>query len=200
MKVSRVDRRREEILGASYELFGDRGYHDTNIADIAAVLGLGHGTFYRYFKNKRDIFDAVVDQVLARIAAAVSVEPPDEARTLAEYRAQIGRIGEHLFDLFGNDPRLSRILFFEAPGIDDAIDRKLERGLDLFADVTRAYLENGRARGFLSKRFDTRAVAEAINAMIFEGVRRVLASKNKKKAKQLWIDTVTILMLDGLAS
>jgi len=198
--TGRLDKRREEILGASYKLFGERGYRDTNIADIAQELGLGHGTFYRYFKNKRDIFVAVVDMVITRIATAASLESPDAATDLASYRAQIRRIGNNLFDLFVTDHRLSRILFFEAPGVDREIDDKIQNAQDIFARVTEAYLLNGQARGFLKKGFDTLAAAQAVNAMTFEGVRRVLDATDRTDVKERWIATATLLMLDGMAA
>ena len=47
--------RTKEILDAAYKVFSEKGYHDAGIADIAAELQIGHGTIYRYFKNKADI-------------------------------------------------------------------------------------------------------------------------------------------------
>src|SRR5581483_1391867 len=40
---------RREIIDAAFTCFAENGYHATGIADIAARLGIGHGTFYRYF-------------------------------------------------------------------------------------------------------------------------------------------------------
>ncbi|MET0796373.1 MAG: helix-turn-helix domain-containing protein, partial [Rhodococcus sp. (in: high G+C Gram-positive bacteria)] len=57
---------RREIIDASFECFAKRGYHATGIADIATTLGIGHGTFYRYFENKRDIIDHVIDDLIAK--------------------------------------------------------------------------------------------------------------------------------------
>ena len=57
---------REEIVDAAFAEFAERGYHDTGIADIARRLGIGHGTFYRYFENKRDILDHVVTRLMPR--------------------------------------------------------------------------------------------------------------------------------------
>ena len=73
--VSRAERKkqelRREIIDAAFDCFAERGYHATGIADVATRLGIGHGTFYRYFQNKRDIVDHVVDELVARIHAIV---------------------------------------------------------------------------------------------------------------------------------
>ena len=55
---------RREIIDASFECFAQRGYHATGIADIATTLGIGHGTFYRYFETKEDVFRAVVERAI----------------------------------------------------------------------------------------------------------------------------------------
>ncbi|XGU21999.1 TetR/AcrR family transcriptional regulator [Rhodococcus sp. 3Y1] len=68
-------------------------------------LGIGHGTFYRYFENKRDIIDHVIDDLVAKIISALATEnAPDAASTLDEYRAQVGRIAEALPRIFFDDP------------------------------------------------------------------------------------------------
>src|SRR4030081_372015 len=69
-----AERRRREIIEAAFEVFATRGYTAAGIADIAERLGMGHGTFYRYFKNKRDILDQVVDYGVERIVSAMLQE------------------------------------------------------------------------------------------------------------------------------
>ncbi len=74
-----VERRRREIIEAAYEVFSRKGYSATGIADIAERLGMGHGTFYRYFKNKRDILDQVVDYGVERMVQAIELETTEPA-------------------------------------------------------------------------------------------------------------------------
>ena len=64
MALASTERRRD-ILDAARTLFASKGYQATNIADVADRLKMGHGTFYRYFKNKRDIFSHVIDEIVA---------------------------------------------------------------------------------------------------------------------------------------
>ena len=52
-------RRRAQISGAARKVFAEKGYHSAQIADIARELEIGHGTVYRYFKDKRAVFIAV---------------------------------------------------------------------------------------------------------------------------------------------
>ena len=74
-------RLRMRILRAASEVFGRLGYADTRVEDILEEAGISRPTFYRYFKSKDDVFDAV-DEVLSMsflqtwTAAVASVEDP----------------------------------------------------------------------------------------------------------------------------
>jgi AcrR family transcriptional regulator len=61
----RTPRRKPESLAkikkAARKLFVERGYHATRPQDIAREAGLGHGTFYLHFPDKRACFLAFVD-------------------------------------------------------------------------------------------------------------------------------------------
>lgn len=82
----RAKRRKPESLAriarAARRLFVERGYHDTRPQDIAREAGLGHGTFYLYFPDKKACFLAFVEEareeldsfVRARVAAHTSLE------------------------------------------------------------------------------------------------------------------------------
>src|SRR5262249_41406979 len=113
-----TERRRTEIVHAAFAEFAERGYHNTRIADIPRRLGIGHGTFYRYFANKRDILVHVLDHTVGRLRAVVARDAPGAAETLTEYRAQVRRIGYAMFDLFVDDPQLMRMCFVEPMSVD----------------------------------------------------------------------------------
>ncbi|MBQ5652056.1 MAG: TetR/AcrR family transcriptional regulator [Peptococcaceae bacterium] len=48
--------KRELILAAAREIFGEKGYHSTTSEEIAKKAGVGKGTIYQYFESKQDIF------------------------------------------------------------------------------------------------------------------------------------------------
>src|ERR1700759_4771953 len=47
---------------AARKLFVERGYHATRPQDIAREAGLGHGTFYLHYPDKRACFLAFVEE------------------------------------------------------------------------------------------------------------------------------------------
>src|SRR6201987_1394528 len=50
-----------KIKKAARKLFVERGYHATRPQDIAREAGLGHGTFYLHYPDKKACFLAFVD-------------------------------------------------------------------------------------------------------------------------------------------
>ncbi len=199
MNKDRIARRRNEILTAAFDVFAQNGYHATKISDIAEKLQIGHGTFYRYFKNKLDIFAAVIDHVLEELIAAISDEPPDLTDDLESYRRQIRRIGEKMFAVFCKDKRIAKIVFYEIIGVHPEINEKFENVLDSFDTYTEQYFLNGIRKGFLKKDMDTRMIARAVNSLIFASGRDVVISEEPEEIVERWIDTIILLMLDGMA-
>ncbi|MGH2457483.1 MAG: TetR/AcrR family transcriptional regulator [Chloroflexota bacterium] len=54
-----VEGRREQILRAAVEVFGERGYNSATISDIANAAGVAHGTVYLYFRSKAEILQSL---------------------------------------------------------------------------------------------------------------------------------------------
>ena len=47
--------KKEKIIKAGFELICEKGYHNTNTAEIAKAAGVSTGIVYNYFKDKHDI-------------------------------------------------------------------------------------------------------------------------------------------------
>jgi AcrR family transcriptional regulator len=69
----------EKVLEAGLELFGERGYHATSIADIGERAGIAKSVLYHYFDSKAALYAAIVEaetrDLLESVAAAVPDEP-----------------------------------------------------------------------------------------------------------------------------
>lgn len=53
--------KKNRIITAGYQLFADKGYFNTNTAEIAKSAGVSTGIVYGYFHDKRDILIEVLD-------------------------------------------------------------------------------------------------------------------------------------------
>lgn len=80
---ARSNRRKPESLAklkrAARKLFVERGYHATRPQDIAREAGLGHGTFYLHFPDKRACFLGFVEDARSELDAYVQERLPQNA-------------------------------------------------------------------------------------------------------------------------
>jgi AcrR family transcriptional regulator len=61
---------RDRLLVAARESFANLGFASTRVADIVALAGTSHGTFYTYFDDKRDALLALTQQAANAIYGA----------------------------------------------------------------------------------------------------------------------------------
>src|SRR5215813_658521 len=55
--------RRSQILDAATKVFGEKGFHQTTIKDIAKEAGIADGTIYNYFENKMALMLGILDRL-----------------------------------------------------------------------------------------------------------------------------------------
>lgn len=199
---TRIERRkaelRQDIIDTAFVCFAEKGYHATGIADIAKQLGIGHGTFYRYFSNKRDIIDHVLDDLAARVVEALGTDnAPDSATTLDDYRAQLDRIGDALTSILLADRRIAQMLLFHATGIDDELTARLYGLLDTADALTAGYLEHGVELGYLRTDLDTANTARAVTGMILAGIVHGLRDPDETAMRSL-NQAIRRLLIDGV--
>ncbi len=65
---------REHLLDAAAIVFARDGYHGASLDDVAAAAGFTKGAVYSNFKNKEDLFLALIDYRNAQMTAAFSAE------------------------------------------------------------------------------------------------------------------------------
>jgi AcrR family transcriptional regulator len=74
---------RERILSAGEYLFSRKGYHKTNSKEIAKTAGVATGSFYAYFKDKREVLLETLERhnraITARVRKHLESQTPDAA-------------------------------------------------------------------------------------------------------------------------
>jgi AcrR family transcriptional regulator len=112
----------ERLLSAAEELFGERSYRRTSVADICARAGIATGSFYAHYGSKNDIFAAVVRRINADLRAAMraALESDDvpagqRDRERAAFRA--------FFQMLSKRPWIDRIVR-ESEFVDPALFRE----------------------------------------------------------------------------
>lgn len=193
------ERVRAEIIESAFEAFAERGYHQTGIADIARRLGMGHGTFYRYFENKRDIFDHVVQDVAIKLSTLLQDEnAPSAVSTLADYRAQCRRITQRFATFVQGNPKAFRLLMLEATSVDADLTGKVFKIMSVSCAVTSSYLDNGVKRGFLRPDLDTQAMGKVVMSIIAGGLMHHLSSPDDGEGMRRYMDAGIDMLMQGM--
>jgi AcrR family transcriptional regulator len=97
------EQKRQEIIKEAIRVFSQKGYHQTKIVDITGALKISTGTFYLYFKNKRELFIEVIDDVFQNIVGEAAAAIKGETDFLERLKIR-GRV------FYKNYTRYSEIL------------------------------------------------------------------------------------------
>ena len=60
----RTDARRQAIVAAAWQVFGENGFERTTMSEISDRLGGSKSTLYGYFQSKEQLFAAALEQVI----------------------------------------------------------------------------------------------------------------------------------------
>jgi len=117
----------ERLLSAAEELFAERSYRQTTVAQICARAGIATGSFYAHFGSKAEIFAAVVRRINADLRSVMrkAIEQAENQREMerACFRA--------FFEMLSRRPWMDRIVReseFVAPTLFHEYYERLTRG------------------------------------------------------------------------
>lgn len=164
---------RAAIVAVAHDLFLERGFAETRMADVTAGAGLAKGTLYRYFADKDALFDGVLrDAVGDPLGAAVAAAPGPEEGT----RAYLERTVLPLLRDLERSRRAAvlRLVVAEGgrfPALAAAYRRQV---LDPLLEAIRDLAQRARARGELGSdaitRFPLLLVAPGVVATVWNGL------------------------------
>jgi AcrR family transcriptional regulator len=100
---------RRKILAAATQEFSERGVAGARVERITDSAGVNNALLYRYFRSKRDLFEAVYGELVTSTVAAVDLDPSD----LVQYVV-------NLYDYYRQHPEVIRLTIW----------RELERSGD----------------------------------------------------------------------
>ncbi|MBO2450728.1 TetR/AcrR family transcriptional regulator [Actinomadura barringtoniae] len=145
---------RERLLRAAADVFADRGYDGTRVADIAAAAGVSNGALYAHFDSKAKLLVAALGAHGRRLLADLLAEDPD--RSITEVLLIAGRSLPHGRDVRGN-------LIVEAlvaARRDDDVARQMRDYMGEKADWLAGLVTAGQLAGELDPALSPKALAQ----------------------------------------
>ena len=84
IEVNKLEKE-QSLAQAAYELFMEKGIHETSINSIVKRAGVGKGTFYLYFENKYDILEKIIlDKTKTILSEAINFTKANTYETFEE--------------------------------------------------------------------------------------------------------------------
>lgn len=181
--------RRQQIVDKAVELFARRGYHKTNVTDITRAVGVGHSTFYIYFRDKKTLFLECVDDVFQSMFSDVWAEIKHEKDPLKRLRKrgevvlkshpQFLDILQVLRTMVEDDPKLEKkrreIYASIVEPVKQDLTRAMEMGMipemdvEIASFVVTGFLETAATILSVSDRYTAEELLDAMESMTFPG-------------------------------
>ncbi|HXC57306.1 MAG TPA: TetR/AcrR family transcriptional regulator [Rhizomicrobium sp.] len=187
-------RRRPESLGklkrSARKLFVERGYHATRPQDIAREAGLGHGTFYLHYPDKKACFLAFVDDAREELHEYMRLRQPDEKTLESTIAANLKAVYEYSAEHPGVlAAAMTDELVIDAEGVQ-ATPLLVRWGFD-WAEVVREAMRSGQACTSYDADIVGQAILGAIHQVASEGAR------SQRKREEV-LDNLTRFLVKAL--
>src|SRR5258706_9137317 len=180
IESERIGRRRPESLArlkqAARKLFVERGYDATRPQDIAREAGLGHGTFYLHYPDKRACFLSFVED------ARLELDEHVQARRAsgANLEQRIASTLTAIYEYADSHPGVLRAAMTDARMIDaegvDVLPLLMQWGEE-WADMVREAAREGSACDF----YDADVIGQAIAGALHQASRESHRSRRSRE-------------------
>jgi AcrR family transcriptional regulator len=165
---------RAELLAQSLALFATRGVSNTSLDDVATAAGVTKGAIYWHFRNKDELFQALLDRIRSRWHDRV-LAPVTKA---SHPRARLERLFDGYAQLFDDTPEIC--LFLQQTLLDTQNRRCFERVAEVFEQTTafiERILDDGQRDGCFHKSLDSRTTARVIIGSLSGASQQCIASR-----------------------
>jgi AcrR family transcriptional regulator len=111
-KAEQSELTRNALVDAARSLFSDRGYAGVSTEEIVQSAGVTRGALYHHFRDKQDLFTAVVEQVEQEVLERVAGAAVAETDPWEQQRVAVGAFLDACLD-----PAVQRIILTDAPSV-----------------------------------------------------------------------------------
>lgn len=186
-------------MQAATEVFAKKGYLASGIADIAKKLDVGHGTIYRYFPSKLEIFLCILKESIDEMLQITDRYYKMEAHSAAEYELQFKQEGVEYMMLFFKNPQRLRFIFEEMHS-DLKVRKLIDDAMQKFQKKTEQVFEKGIRVGAIRSDIHVPSVARLTNAMVFETMRSIILSPDVSTISTQIVESLQSLIMHGIGS
>lgn len=180
------ERTRQLIISSAREVFEDKGYVDVRVSDIVRKAGIAHGSFYTYFNNKLEVFQAIVRQVGMDVDEAVQRRPEEMP---GDWRKNLLSANLRYLELYQRNAKIY-VLMEQTATIDEEVKAIRLAGRERQLARVERSLRHLQERGIASTDIDVPLTTAALVTML-SGLALWLNLAEKDIDLQTLAETVT---------
>jgi len=193
---------KDRLLNAAFKEFDEKGYYLTNGDTITKRAGLGHGTFYIYFKSKNEVLMELLRRSTNAIPYVAYRNDPQYLMRHAGTPAQFEAVLMEMVNPLAEIPGLIKALFQGMLQDQEIINFGMQIGRDL-ARMFREIIRERQKRGWL-KGCDARILSEimavCLSTSILLTAARIITCSPEVLVHNLCAMLTPVLFPDGHAA
>jgi AcrR family transcriptional regulator len=186
-KVSEQKRQEtlEKVIKTATEIFSKRGYHNTQVMDVVRAAGISAGTFYNYFKDKRDLYEQITRENFNILRSYIrSIRSKLNIWDRNEQRVILHQTFNAFFNYTEQNPELVYIVLRGGFGVDEKFDTITWASLSAFADDLAEDIQNWLDEGIIES-INPYLFGHAIVGMVMQVFHSYLVEKRFTREEAL---------------
>ncbi len=175
--------RRAAIVNAAVDLFSQRGFRGTTTRELASAVGVSEPVLYQHFATKRDLYTAIVDQLIEESTAAFQ-NSRDALGADCDDRTFFQWLGKTILTWHATRTKHARLLYFAALEGHELADLWHDKAITTFTCFVEEYVSRRIAAGAFSDTNPRLAARAFTGAIAHYGLSRTLFRCNDLELSQ----------------
>lgn len=169
---TRFTEQHTKLLDFATQLFADKGFAATTVAQIIAKAGMSRRTFYEHFVDLRDVLAQVYERAADVGFTLVAHQGRAETDPLAQVRAGLAAY----FTVVAAYPEVARVMFQEYPAAGRDFAARYQADSMRYGTLLHESLTLAHAKGLIAK-----APTEIAVFMLFKGIEMLAVTQIAKR-------------------
>ncbi len=193
--MSKKDLKKQQIIQAATEVFGNSNFQNAAISEIAQKANVAEGTLYQYFKNKEDLFFSIPAEKTDEFCDEFDLHLQGINDTFGKIRKLIW----YYLYFFKTNPGYARSLMLEMRVSKSFIRSKTYDRIKVFTDKVLEIIKEGQEEGRIRKDVDIYIIRELLLGFLEHRVTWWLLKEEKYDLVEHY-DEIFELVFNGIKS
>jgi AcrR family transcriptional regulator len=130
----------DRIIEAAIKVFAKKGYSGATVKDIIKEAKISRGTFYLYYHDKKELFNALLENFMKEVIQAFADIHYDTLKTYKDFCEHIKKVSNVFKDIVLKNKELTKIIYMEGVISGKAFSDKVDFYINHLLDISERFL------------------------------------------------------------